>query len=146
GATGIRTGRRHARAHRCARRAARHAGNRVRRRIARARTAVTDPSALSPARRRRSGCRRAARSADDRGGRNGLPLPPPWRHAPARDDGARSALDEPRGGRRLARRGLASTPCTPYPAAAGAPIVRAWAGLYDMTPDAHPILGWLGHG
>ena len=28
-----------------------------------------------------------------------------------------------------------------YPAAAGARIERAWAGLYDMTPDAHPILG-----
>lgn len=33
-----------------------------------------------------------------------------------------------------------------YPAAAGAPIVRAWAGLYDMTPDAHPIIGWVGEG
>ena len=33
-----------------------------------------------------------------------------------------------------------------YPAAAGAPIVRAWAGLYDMTPDAHPIIGWIGDG
>src|SRR6266508_453579 len=33
-----------------------------------------------------------------------------------------------------------------YPSAAGAPIVRAWAGLYDMTPDAHPIIGWVGDG
>jgi sarcosine oxidase subunit beta len=33
-----------------------------------------------------------------------------------------------------------------YPLAAGAPVVRAWAGLYDMTPDAHPIIGWLGEG
>jgi sarcosine oxidase, subunit beta len=38
---------------------------------------------------------------------------------------------------RLARR---------YPPAAGAPVVRAWAGLYDMTPDAHPIIGWAGDG
>ena len=38
---------------------------------------------------------------------------------------------------RLARR---------YPPAAGASIARAWAGLYDMTPDAHPILGWVGDG
>jgi glycine/D-amino acid oxidase-like deaminating enzyme len=30
--------------------------------------------------------------------------------------------------------------------AAGAPVVRAWAGLYDMTPDAHPIIGWVGDG
>ena len=39
--------------------------------------------------------------------------------------------------RRLARR---------YPAAAGAPVERAWAGLYDMTPDAHPIIGSVGDG
>ena len=28
-----------------------------------------------------------------------------------------------------------------YPPAAGATIENAWAGLYDMTPDAHPIVG-----
>ena len=28
-----------------------------------------------------------------------------------------------------------------FPAAAGTPVARAWAGLYDMTPDAHPIVG-----
>jgi sarcosine oxidase subunit beta len=33
-----------------------------------------------------------------------------------------------------------------YPSAAGAPIERAWAGLYDMTPDAHPIIGPVGAG
>jgi sarcosine oxidase, subunit beta len=33
-----------------------------------------------------------------------------------------------------------------YPPAAGVPVVRAWAGLYDMTPDAHPIIGWVGEG
>ena len=33
-----------------------------------------------------------------------------------------------------------------YPTAAGAPVVRAWAGLYDMTPDAHPIVGFVGDG
>ena len=33
-----------------------------------------------------------------------------------------------------------------YPPAAGAPLVRAWAGLYDMTPDAHPIIGWVADG
>lgn len=33
-----------------------------------------------------------------------------------------------------------------YPAAAGATIARSWAGLYDMTPDAHPIVGPLGDG
>jgi sarcosine oxidase subunit beta len=43
------------------------------------------------------------------------------------------------------------------PAAAGATVERAWAGLYDMTPDAHPIIdrprdelviacGFSGHG
>jgi sarcosine oxidase, subunit beta len=29
-----------------------------------------------------------------------------------------------------------------YPVAAEAAVVRAWAGLYDMTPDAHPLIGW----
>lgn len=33
-----------------------------------------------------------------------------------------------------------------YPAAAGTRIDRAWAGLYDMTPDAHPILGRVADG
>jgi sarcosine oxidase, subunit beta len=33
-----------------------------------------------------------------------------------------------------------------YPPAAGTTIERAWAGLYDMTPDAHPIIGWVGDG
>jgi sarcosine oxidase subunit beta len=33
-----------------------------------------------------------------------------------------------------------------YPPAAGAAVVRAWAGLYDMTPDAHPIIGWVDDG
>ena len=33
-----------------------------------------------------------------------------------------------------------------YPAGAEAPIVHAWAGLYDMTPDAHPVIGWVGDG
>jgi len=38
---------------------------------------------------------------------------------------------------RLARR---------YPPAAGVRVLRSWAGLYDMTPDAHPIIGWVGEG
>jgi len=38
---------------------------------------------------------------------------------------------------RLARR---------YRPAAGTRIARAWAGLYDMTPDAHPIIGPIGDG
>jgi sarcosine oxidase subunit beta len=33
-----------------------------------------------------------------------------------------------------------------YPAAAGVGVARAWAGHYDMTPDAHPIIGWVGDG
>jgi sarcosine oxidase subunit beta len=33
-----------------------------------------------------------------------------------------------------------------FPSAAGARIDRAWAGLYDMTPDAHPILGRVAEG
>jgi sarcosine oxidase, subunit beta len=33
-----------------------------------------------------------------------------------------------------------------YPPAAGVGVSRAWAGLYDMTPDAHPIIGWVEDG
>jgi sarcosine oxidase subunit beta len=33
-----------------------------------------------------------------------------------------------------------------YPQAAGAPVRRAWAGFYDMTPDAHPIIGRVADG
>ncbi|HET8653752.1 MAG TPA: FAD-dependent oxidoreductase [Gaiellaceae bacterium] len=33
-----------------------------------------------------------------------------------------------------------------YPPAAGVGAKRSWAGLYDMTPDAHPIIGWAGDG
>jgi sarcosine oxidase subunit beta len=33
-----------------------------------------------------------------------------------------------------------------YPPAAGVGVARAWAGLYDMTPDAHPIIGWVSDG
>jgi len=33
-----------------------------------------------------------------------------------------------------------------YPGAAGAPVLRAWAGFYDMTPDAHPIIGPVAEG
>jgi sarcosine oxidase, subunit beta len=33
-----------------------------------------------------------------------------------------------------------------YPTAAGTRIDRAWAGLYDMTPDAHPIVGRVADG
>jgi sarcosine oxidase subunit beta len=33
-----------------------------------------------------------------------------------------------------------------YPRAAAATIENAWAGLYDMTPDAHPIVGLVADG
>ncbi len=33
-----------------------------------------------------------------------------------------------------------------YPQATGAPLRRAWAGFYDMTPDAHPIIGRVADG
>jgi sarcosine oxidase subunit beta len=33
-----------------------------------------------------------------------------------------------------------------YPPAAGVAVARSWAGLYDMTPDAHPIIGWVSDG
>jgi sarcosine oxidase subunit beta len=33
-----------------------------------------------------------------------------------------------------------------FPPGADAPVLRAWAGLYDMTPDAHPIIGEIADG
>ena len=33
-----------------------------------------------------------------------------------------------------------------YPPAADATVAHAWAGLYDMTPDAHPIVGRVAEG
>ena len=33
-----------------------------------------------------------------------------------------------------------------YPRAAGARLRRAWAGFYDMTPDAHPVIGIVADG
>lgn len=33
-----------------------------------------------------------------------------------------------------------------FPKAAGCRVHEAWAGLYDMTPDAHPILGRVADG
>ena len=33
-----------------------------------------------------------------------------------------------------------------YPGAAGAAIDHSWAGLYDMTPDAHPVVGRIDDG
>ena len=33
-----------------------------------------------------------------------------------------------------------------YPPAARTTVDDAWAGLYDMTPDAHPIIGWVADG
>ena len=33
-----------------------------------------------------------------------------------------------------------------FPLAVGAVVENAWAGLYDMTPDAHPIVGPVAEG
>jgi glycine/D-amino acid oxidase-like deaminating enzyme len=33
-----------------------------------------------------------------------------------------------------------------FPAAGSTHVEDAWAGLYDMTPDAHPIIGWVADG
>jgi sarcosine oxidase subunit beta len=33
-----------------------------------------------------------------------------------------------------------------FPSAAGATVDGAWAGLYDMTPDAHPVIGRIADG
>jgi sarcosine oxidase subunit beta len=55
-----------------------------------------------------------------------------WDGPPAVDD---ALVEDWRA--RLARR---------VPSAAGAPLRRAWAGFYDMTPDAHPVIGPLVEG
>ena len=49
-------------------------------------------------------------------------------------------VDESLFGDRLARLGHR------YPPAAQARVEDAWAGLYDMTPDAHPIIGRVADG
>jgi sarcosine oxidase, subunit beta len=54
--------------------------------------------------------------------------------------GFETAVDETVFGDRLAR--LAHR----FPGAAGSRVDHAWAGLYDMTPDAHPILGRVADG
>jgi sarcosine oxidase subunit beta len=54
--------------------------------------------------------------------------------------GFEQIVDETVFGDRLAR--LAHR----YPSAGETRIARAWAGLYDMTPDAHPIIGPVGDG
>jgi sarcosine oxidase subunit beta len=59
-------------------------------------------------------------------------------HDPEPRWGFEAAVDESVFGDRLTR--LAHR----YPPAAEARIDRAWAGLYDMTPDAHPIVGPIG--
>ena len=89
----------------------------------------------------------AARPAAARGRvRDGLPLPrrgerlvlamsdaaPRWGFETAVDDSVFADRLE-----RLVRR---------FPPAAGATIADAWAGLYDMTADAHPIIGRVGDG
>jgi sarcosine oxidase subunit beta len=64
-----------------------------------------------------------------------LAMPEPTPRWTRREDVDHALVEDKRA--RLAHR---------YPSAAGAPIVRAWAGLYDMTPDAHPIVGFVGDG
>jgi sarcosine oxidase subunit beta len=59
---------------------------------------------------------------------------------PAPRWGFEQQVDESLSGDRLARLRHRFSP------AGEAAIERGWAGLYDMTPDAHPILGEIGEG
>ena len=68
-------------------------------------------------------------------------------------DGLRLAMTEPDlrwdgppEVRRRFGRGLACAPRPPLSGRRGAPVRRAWAGFYDMTPDAHPIIGAVADG
>ena len=88
----------------------------------------------------------ARRPADGARGGDRVPLPPRGRHAPARDVRADRALDGPEEVDEALVEDWRARVAHRYPAAAGAPVARAWAGLYDMTPDAHPIIGWVGDG
>ena len=67
--------------------------------------------------------------------------------ARARDDRPGAALDVRDHGRRVGRSPTGSSGSRArYPPAADATIANAWAGLYDMTPDAHPIVGRIADG
>ena len=85
-------------------------------------------------------------AADGARGRDGLPLPAAGRGSGPRDDRPVAALgfaeevDQSLVPDRLVR--LAHR----FPPAAGIGVEEAWAGLYDMTPDAHPIVGRIGEG
>ena len=88
-----------------------------------------------------------AGAADGGRERERLPLPPPRRAARARDGRRDAALRASSSRRRLglrrpARRGSRAA-SRPPPAPA---VEEAWAGLYDMTPDAHPIIGRVADG
>ena len=64
-----------------------------------------------------------------------------------RDDRAEPRWDGPRRCRERSRRGLARAArasATRRPPARR--LRRAWAGFYDMTPDAHPIIGQVADG
>ena len=54
--------------------------------------------------------------------------------------GTEESVDESVYGDRLARLHRR------FPPAEGVSIAAGWAGLYDMTPDAHPIIGQIGGG
>src|SRR5207247_581 len=81
-------------------------------------------------------------AASQRGGVRGPPGAPRWSAVrdSARRWGTDTSVDEWVFDDRLGRLGHR------YPSAAGTRIDRAWAGLYDMTPDAHPIIGRIGDG
>ena len=114
-----------------------------------ARRRAARPAARPPARRDRRRRRPPARpAADDRVASRAFHFRRARRRARARDAradvraGATSeAVDEA-----LVEDWLAPRSRGGYPPAAGAPVARAWAGLYDMTPDAHPIVGEVADG
>ena len=85
--------------------------------------------------------RASAGPAHDDRGRDDVPLPPP-QHAAPRHDGARPAVDQvmrsstmPSSPTGALGSGIASSPLRVR-------RLSASAGLYDMTPDAHPLIGW----
>ena len=49
-------------------------------------------------------------------------------------------------GRRVGLRRPSGAVRAPLPPASGTTVERSWAGLYDMTPDVHPVIGWVRDG
>ena len=97
-------------------------------------------AARPPARRRGAGRRASSRPADDDRGKR-LPSAASARTRSVSRCQPELRWDGPAEVREDLVEDWRTRLAVRYPRAAGAPVRRAWAGFYDMTPDAHPIIG-----